>query len=213
MCFAPLQGKFGPPSLRDIFAGDKDNGLLIRPEHSFGAFTYPQDRAVLPDLLDVPSARLSDVLQARPNARAILLEKYLQHGLTDQFSTSIAELCRAECIDVEDSAGFIDHEVHGWIVLEDGAPPLFAILQIGRTPLKLGRNHTRSLSFLTERTDQVRSHNRGNKECNNHGQISGGIDSQAERRRRKVISESSNGYDAKRGRRDEAAHQRKQQDH
>ncbi len=122
-------------------------------------------------------------------------------------------MCRAERIDVEDNAGFIDHEVHGGIVLEDGAPPLFAILQIGRTPLKLGRNDTRSLSFLAELSDQVRSHNRGNKECNNHRQILGVIDTQAERRRRKVVSETSDGYDAKRRRRDEAAHQRKQQDH
>ncbi|SFN64554.1 hypothetical protein SAMN05216573_117148 [Bradyrhizobium sp. Rc3b] len=82
-------------------------------------------------------------------------------------------MCRAKRIDVEDSAGFIDHEVHGGIVLEDGAPPLFAILQIGRTPLKLGRNDTRSLSFLAELSDQVRSHNRGNKECNYHRQILG----------------------------------------
>ncbi|SFU99660.1 hypothetical protein SAMN05192541_109109 [Bradyrhizobium arachidis] len=83
MCFAPLQGKFGPPSLRDIFAGDKDNGLLIAPKHGFGVFTYPQHRAVLPDFPDVPSARLSDILKARPNAfaneSAILLEKYVQH--------------------------------------------------------------------------------------------------------------------------------------
>ena len=58
-------------------------------------------------------------------------------------------------------------------MLENCAPPFFTILQIRGTPLKLGRSHTCSLSFLAEFSNQVRSDNRDNKKCNNHRNIAG----------------------------------------
>ena len=51
-------------ALGDVFARNEDDYVAVRPLDSLGAFTYPQRRAVLADLLGLPGVQLTGPFQA-----------------------------------------------------------------------------------------------------------------------------------------------------
>ena len=121
------------PALGDVFAGDQDNRIITSPPHGLSIFTNPDDPAVLADFSDLPVMRAAEFLytdrQLSFNELPVLLEKDVQHGLSNQLGGGKAELSGAKAVHRQHRPDWTDDEIHHRVVFEDLPPLLLALSQ------------------------------------------------------------------------------------
>src|SRR5215472_16548490 len=120
-------------ALGNIFAGDQDDHVTSRPPYRLRIFANPENRAVLAYFSDLPAMRPAEFFcaacQFSFHKFSVLLEKYVQHRLSNQLRGCIPELRGAKAVHRQHCPGWTDHEIHDRVVLKYLAPLLLALSQ------------------------------------------------------------------------------------
>ena len=213
---ALLQGMFGALAFGDVFAGDQNNELVAGAPHGLRVLANPQDRAVLPDLLDFPSVRLTYRLQADRNAfankLAVFLAKDVEYGRADELRNRIAELHGTKRIHVHHRAIRADHEIHDRIVLEDLPPFPFAVAQFNLAVPEFGFGRKRGLLFQARVSGEPRHDRSSHAEGGYHDDMLRIVDDETQGRGSKEKDLARGRQKAKQDCAREVAEQRERED-